>query len=71
LRALSDGEAKPMREIKAITGLKVKAVDSALRRCWKGGLLLRTEKPIFKHAKTFKGRNGIKLNARARFVFDR
>ena len=69
LKALSDGEPKPMREVMAITGLKEKAVDSALRRCWKEGLLLRTEKPIFKHAKTFKGRNGVKLNMRHFYLY--
>lgn len=69
LETLSDGEPRPMREVMAITGLKEKAIDSALRRCWKEGLLLRTEKPIFKHAKTFKGRNGVKLNMRHFYLY--
>ena len=69
LSVLGDGKPKATREVIMLTGLKDKAVDSALRRCWKEELLLRTDKPISKHTKTFKGRAGIRLNMRHFYLY--
>ena len=65
LAVLSDGKPRSRRELMEETGLTSKAVGSALRRLWKGGEILRTQRPTYEALRAFKGRAGIKKNTRA------
>jgi hypothetical protein len=69
LKALKDGKPKSSQEITKITKLSSKAVWSALNEYWKKGLLLRTEKPIYKAIAVFKGRVGIRKNTRGFYPY--
>jgi hypothetical protein len=47
------------------SGLRYRAVEPVLGRLWRLGVLLRTEKPVRKHQKVFKGRVGSSRNLRS------
>jgi len=69
LAVLSDGKPKSHREIVEATGLNNNAVWSALKRCWRKGLIFRSEKPLYEPYKTFKGRAGIRRNLRSYHLY--
>lgn len=69
LAVLSDGKPKSYREIVEATGLSDNAVWSALKRCWRKGLIFRSEKPLYEPYKTFKGRAGIRRNLRSYHLY--
>jgi hypothetical protein len=52
------------RSIMAATGLSRSQVYMALYRCWKRGLVLRTDAPILLHERVFKGRGGTSRHLR-------
>lgn len=58
LRALLDGTPKSCREIMNEMGLTRSQVNAGLYRCWRSGMILRTEKAIYEHKTVFKGRGG-------------
>jgi len=64
LSSLGDGKPQSHRDIRKATGLSGSAVANGLLRCWMGGLLLRTEEPIYEAEKVFKGRAGFSSNTR-------
>jgi len=64
LSALADNKPMSARDIGKATRLSEEAVYGALFRCWKGGYVLRTEKPIYVHERIFKGRGGVTQNTR-------
>jgi len=55
---LGEGEPKSHRDIVRETGLGDSAVWGVLYRCWKGGSVLRTKKPLYEYERVFKGRAG-------------
>lgn len=59
LASLSDGKPRSSRWIIKQTGLSGPAVWNALKRCWQGGLLLRTKESIYESKRVFKGRAGV------------
>ncbi|MCD6325878.1 hypothetical protein J7L97_06295 [Candidatus Bathyarchaeota archaeon] len=61
---LSDFKPKSAREIARATGLGRDAVYGVLSRCWRRGLVLRTEKPIYVSERIFRGRAGVSRNTR-------
>jgi len=61
---LADGRPKSSREVMEATGLKEGQVYNCLFRCWKGGLVLRTERPIYRRERVFKGRGGVSTHTR-------
>ncbi len=64
LSALADNKPMSARDVGKATRLSEEAVYGALFRCWKGGYVLRTEKPIYIHERIFKGRGGVTQNTR-------
>ncbi len=62
--ALSDGRVRSSREIGEITGLPKPALWECLRRCWVGGRVLRSERPLYKSERLNKGRAGRPRNTR-------
>jgi len=64
LGVLSDFKPKSAREIAKATGLGRDAVYGVLSRCWRRGLVLRTEKPIYVSERIFRGRAGVSRNTR-------
>jgi len=64
LSALAGNKPLSAREVGKATRLSEEAVYGALFRCWMGGFVLRTEKPIYAHERIFKGRGGVAQNTR-------
>ena len=64
LAVLADGRPKSSREVVEATGLKEGQVYNCLFRCWKWGLVLRTERPIYRRERVFKGRGGVSTHTR-------
>ncbi len=62
--ALIDGRVRSSREIVEITGLSKPASWEGLRRCWVGGLVLRSEQPRYESERLNKGRAGRPRNTR-------
>jgi len=69
LEVLSDGKPRSQRELVKETGLKGPMVSDSLRRLWKQGYLLRTEKPIREVNRAFRGRAGISTNLRTYYLY--
>lgn len=69
LSVLSDGSPKTRSQIVKETRLGEKAVDDALYRIWKGGLLFRTEKPVREGDRVFKGRRGVSSHLRSYHLY--
>ena len=69
LEVLSDRKPKSQRELVRETGLKGSMVSDSLRRLWKQGYLLRTEKPIREVNRAFRGRAGISTNLRTYYLY--
>lgn len=69
LSALGDGKPKSHRELVEATGLSENAVWSALRRCWRKGLILRSEEPLREPYRAFKGRAGVRTNLRSYHLY--
>jgi DNA-binding MarR family transcriptional regulator len=64
LSALGDHRPKSCRQVVEATGLTRSSVYNALYLCWKQGLVLRTEKPLYQRERIFKGRGGVTQNTR-------
>ena len=60
LGCLVDGLPRSAYQIGLETGIEAQALWSCLGRCWKKGLVLRSEKPIIEKVKVFRGRTGLK-----------
>ncbi|MBS7626889.1 hypothetical protein KEJ51_07650 [Candidatus Bathyarchaeota archaeon] len=56
-------------EIAKATGLGSDSVWSALRRCWRKGLILRAKRVIRERLRAFKGRAGIRSNLRSYYLY--
>jgi len=69
LTLLSDGKPRSFRQIVAESGLSKRVVEGALRRLCLNGLVLRTEKPIRRKDRIFKGRAGIRSNLRSYHLY--
>ena len=69
LALLSDGVPRSFREIVRESGLSERVVEGALRRLCLKGLILRTEEPIRKRNRVFKGRAGIRSNLRSYHLY--
>jgi DNA-binding Lrp family transcriptional regulator len=69
LAVLSGGKPKSHREIVEATGLSDDAVWSALKRCWRKGVILRSEKPLREPYRAFKGRAGVRRNLRSYHLY--
>ncbi|HUS78176.1 MAG TPA: hypothetical protein VM050_05895, partial [Patescibacteria group bacterium] len=59
LGALMDGDPMSCRDIMEATGLGRSQVYGAISRCWRSGLVLRTEEAILEHERVFRGRRGV------------
>jgi len=66
---LGDGRPKTHRMIAKMTGLSDSALWSALNYYWKGGFILRTEKPIREYSRFFRGRAGMKGTVRSYYLY--
>ena len=66
---LCDGEPKSRREIVKATKLSPSAVGNGLRKCWEGGFILRSMKPLYVAEKLFKGRSGMRSNTRPYYLY--
>ncbi len=64
LGALGDGGVRSSREVGEITGLPKSALWEGLRRCWVGGLVLRSDRPRYESERLNKGRAGRPRNTR-------
>ncbi|MCW4010015.1 MAG: hypothetical protein NWF05_05290 [Candidatus Bathyarchaeota archaeon] len=64
LTVLSDGKPRTSKELNWELRLGSNAVESALGRMWRGGRILRTDKPSISHDTVFKGRAGKVSNQR-------
>jgi len=64
LAVLGDHKPKSARDIVEAAKLSRSAGYSVLYRCWKKGIILRTEEPIYEHERIFKGRGGVSQNTR-------
>ena len=64
LAVLSDGKARSTRDVASLTGLSKGATENALRRLWERRLIMRTKSPMFEAEKVFRGRAGVKRNAK-------
>ncbi|MGC8849250.1 MAG: hypothetical protein ACP5QI_02115 [Candidatus Bathyarchaeia archaeon] len=69
LRALGDCRPKCHRDLVEATGLSGNAVWSALKRCWRKGLILRSERPFREPYRAFKGRAGVRTNLRSYHLY--
>jgi hypothetical protein len=47
LGVLGDGAPRGIREVSVASGLGLRNVMNALFLCWKAGLVLRSEKPVY------------------------
>jgi len=61
---LADGSVLSARQIGVMTGLSKFALWEVLRRCWKNGLVLRSDKAIYEPERLNKGRAGSSRNVR-------
>jgi len=59
LGALMDGDPMSCRDIMEATSLRRSQVYGAISRCWRSGLVLRTEEAILEHERVFRGRRGV------------
>lgn len=69
LNVLEDGKSRSSREIVEKTGLASSSISDALRRLWQDGYVLRSDKPIYKVNRAFKGRAGISSNLRTYYLY--
>ncbi len=69
LNVLSDGKPRTSRQVAEDTGLKRTSIWRPLHECWKKGLILRTEEPIFESFETFRGRRGFSKNTRSYYFY--
>lgn len=58
LKTLMGCDPISCREIVSETGISSNRVYKSIDRCWRAGLVLRTEKPIHVQERVFRGRNG-------------
>ena len=56
LNLMSDGKPRSIREVSERLGVTTRAAESACRRYWKTGPLLRSEKALHEANKVFAGR---------------
>jgi hypothetical protein len=66
---MSDGKPRCTREVTERLGVTARAAESACCRYWKAGLLLRSEKPLYKPNRVFAGRAGTSYNTRSFYLF--
>ena len=66
---LSDGQPRTSRQVAEATGMKGTSIWRPLHECWRRGLILRTEKPIYERFETFRGRRGFSKNTRAYYFY--
>jgi len=66
---MSDGKPRSTREVTEQIGVTARAAESACRRYWKAGLLLRSEKPFHAANRVFAGRAGTSYNTRSFYLF--
>ena len=64
LSVLVAGEPRSCREVIEETGLSQSRVYKGLRRLWMAGKVLRTERPLYRHERVFRGRRGVSLHTR-------
>ena len=69
LNALSDGKPRSSKDVVRELRLSEPAVWSALKRCWKAGLVLRSEKALVGSHSRFRGRRGISRNTRSYYLY--
>jgi hypothetical protein len=69
LELMSDGKPRSSRDVAEQLHFTARAAESVCYRCWKTGLLLRTEKPIHERNSKFAGRAGHRYNTRSYFLF--
>lgn len=69
LTLLSDGKPRCSSELVRDTGLSGSAIGNGLRRLWRKGLVLRTEKPLTETGRVFRGRAGVTSNLRRYYLY--
>ena len=69
IRVLSDGRPRTSTAIAKEQGISGPAVWSSLKRCWKAGLVLRSENPITERTQRFRGRHGLSKNTRSYYLY--
>jgi hypothetical protein len=69
LELMSDGKPRSSRDVAEQLHFTARAAESVCYRCWKAGLLLRTEKPIHERNSKFVGRAGHRYNTRSYYLF--
>ena len=69
LSLMSDGKPRSTRGVTERLGVTTRAAESACFRCWKAGLLLRSEKPLHEANRVFAGRAGTSYNTRSFYLF--
>jgi hypothetical protein len=69
LGLLSDCKPRAFNEIVKETGLGKKAVECLLYRLWRDRVVLRTEKPLMRAQRIFKGRGGASHNLRKYYLY--
>jgi hypothetical protein len=69
LRVLGDGVPRGSREVLRLTKLGEDAVWSGLRRLWREGRVLRSERPVLERKGVFRGRAGKSRNLRRYYLF--
>jgi hypothetical protein len=66
---MSDGESRSTRDVAEELQFTDRAAESVCYRCWKAGLLLRSEKQIHERNCKFAGRAGHRYNTRSYYLF--
>ncbi len=69
LDLMSDGRPRSSRDVAQRLLFTDRAAESVCYRCWKAGLLLRSEKPIHERNSSFAGRAGHRYNTRSYYLF--
>lgn len=69
LSILGDGKPKASVEIARLAGLKPNVTWTALTRCWRRNLILRSEKQLKECSRIFRGRRGISRNFRSFYLY--
>jgi hypothetical protein len=69
VNVLSDGNPRSFRDIVETSRLGYKSAESALRRLWKSGAVMRTVETAKERNRIFKGRGGIRANLRSYHLY--
>ena len=69
LSVLGDGEPRTSKQVIHETGLSGSSVWNVLHRCWRSGLVLRSEKPVRVSNRVFRGRAGFTRNVRSYYFY--